>query len=242
MVEPNPTPRFVDQALVPRYVRALEALGARRGFSVSIAIAPVQGYERKVEHLVGEWRGSWRQFLSLKFTVLSFRRPLIGGAIVVRTNSPIRDGYVEMDGKVVKFLPDFGPVPVGIQHSGVIEIIRYEERVAFHGSMAALIAAHVPKARLIPPPLRTWRAGSSKEPFGECRWSSRRQPDGSIVYTVDTEQAERARKARIVDGERRMQEYEQKCARWERERSLEPAATEPQRPSYLRLVVDHDSV
>jgi len=240
MGEPNPKPRFVDQALVPRYVRALEALGSRRGLSVSIGIGYVLGYEGKAEHLVGEWRGSWRQFLSLKFTVLSFRRPLVGGAIAVRTNSPIRDGYVEMDGTVVTFLPDFGPVPLGIEHRGPIEIIKYKERVAFHGSMRALIAAHVPKARLRPPRLRTCRDGLSKEPFGECRWSSRRQPDGSIVYTVDTEQAEIARRARLVDGERLMQEYEQKCARWEPARSLEPAATQAQRPSHLRLVVDND--
>jgi hypothetical protein len=63
---------------------------------------------------------------------------------------------------------------------------------------------------------------------------------GSIVYVVDTEQAEIVRKARRAAAERSYEEYTQRCAR--RARGEPEPVAKPWRPSYLRLVVDNDSV
>ena len=222
---------------VPNYIRSLEALAKRRGFvlgPIVIAQVYVRGglYTRKVDNLVGEWHGTWRQFLSLKITVPSFRRPLLGGAMIAHSSSPVHAGYLESEGKGVKFLPEFGPVPTGIEHRGEIEIVTYEERVAYHGSSKALIAAGIPRERLILPRKRWWRVGSSVESFGECRWEMRQQPDGSILYVVDTEKAELARNAEHADFLRSVGKH------WYFLSDPEPVA-KPQRPSYLRLVVDN---
>jgi hypothetical protein len=249
MSEPEASSSKDQGLLVPGFVRNLEAIGKRRSFVTSIGIEPI--YERriyeKVNHLVGRWRGTRRQFLGLKFAVPSFRVPLTGGEVLMHTNSTLRGGYsyIEVDGKNVLFLPDFGRVPVRIEDRGDIEVVEYEERIAYHGSIQALIAAGIPKQRLTLPRLRTWRDGSSNETFGECRWNMQRQPDGLIVYTVDTEEAQIARKTRAAERERQQREYDQVHTQMEARRAREmaglpePIEPKPPRPSYLRLVIDN---
>jgi hypothetical protein len=194
--------------LVPKYVRALEALAARHGFAVApLRIEAVCDYHYGllVDHLVGQWRGTRRQFLALEFAAPGFHVPLKEGPVPMRASSPIRWGSLAVDGKDVIFEPTFGPLPLRIEQRGELEVVHYQHRIAFHGSMPALIAAGIAEARLAPSLTRAWRRGSTEEPFGECRWEMRRQPDGSIVYVEDTPQAVIGRRAVQADVEKRLQ-------------------------------------
>ncbi len=123
----------------------------------------------------------------------------------MRASSPIRRGGLAVDGKNVVFVPTFGPVPLSIERRGEVEVVHYRHRIAFHGPLQALIDAGIAKERLNPSRTRTWRRGSTDEPYGECRWDMHRQPDGSIVYVEDTPQGVIGRHAVQADVERRLQ-------------------------------------
>jgi len=235
MVRPDTSTSSANSFLVPRFVRNLEAIGRCRGFFVSIHLKPVlEGrwwhQYGKVDHLIGYWRGTRRGFVGLKFAVPGFRVPLLGSEVIMRPNSPIRSGTIEVvDGKYMVFSPDFGRAPIRLEERGDVEVVTYEERIAYHGGLKALVAMGIPKERLTSPRTRRWSNGSAEESFGECHWEMRRQPDGSILYVVDTEAAETARQAAKAKYENMLRD------------DRDQADTKPQRPSYLTLVVDNDS-
>ncbi len=226
--------------LVPRYIRAIEALGVRRGFSVDIRIetlglsnagrlsrpaAPGAGEDLMLAHLVGEWRGSKKQFSSLKFTRLGGRIPMREGAVPMLASSPVLAGWIEVHGNRVCFTPYFGLVPVRLENRGDVEVIHYLERIGFHGTVKALTAAGIAPERLTPTRSRNWRRGSTDEDFGECRWDMRCQPDGKVLYIEDTPLGA----AKHAGFERRLEA----CRDPALELRMSPNPPETPRPSYL---------
>jgi hypothetical protein len=178
--------------LVPRFVRGLESLAQKKGFEVSI-----ERFGRGDElHLVGAWRGTRRQFQSLKFAVSSFALPAASctKAVVMNRFSPVRAGRVDVEGNEVLFTPDFGEVPERIEYRYDVEVAHYAKRIAYHGTIEALIALGIPKKRLKFSKTTPLRQGQSLESFGRCEWDARLQPDGTVLYRDDTELAERARR------------------------------------------------
>jgi hypothetical protein len=220
--------------LVPRYVRALEELAMRRGLSVSIGVESIETWQHgdhwMIDYLVGEWRGSLRQFLSLNFATIGCRIPLHRGEIIMRASSPVRSGTLEAHGKSVLFKPQLAVAPVKLEQRGRVEVIDYDDRVAFHGTANALIGAGILEKRLTLRKL-TRRQGSADEPYGTCYWDMQRQPDGTILYTEDTPQGVLARKALRADLVKRMaacRDPELEERRW----PDEPPSQAPP-PSYL---------
>jgi hypothetical protein len=110
MGKPSVSMEAAPGILVPRFVRGLEAYARQKGFAVSISASVLNmGYARGEEtHLVGEWRGTKRQFHALKFTVPSFSLPTASctKAIIAHRLSPIRAGRIDVESKAVLFEPD----------------------------------------------------------------------------------------------------------------------------------------
>jgi hypothetical protein len=226
--------------VVPRFVRVLEELARRKGFAVSLALQPRRTRSEYAPrpHLIGEWQGTKRQFLALRFAVPSFHFPQDGGGIVMRALSPVRAGSLEVDGQRVIFFPDFGPSVISAELRGEAEILDYGDRTGIQGSAASLLVAGVPKKRTALP--RTGKRneirGRAAETWGTCNWTTRGLPDGSLLHVFDTEVAERERVARRLELERWRHDYE--CAM-----STTPEERErAERRTRIRLVVNNSDV
>jgi hypothetical protein len=218
------SPAQAPALLVPRFVRGLELLAQKKGFAVSIApVLVIPAYQPGIAqseelHLVGTWRGTRRQFQSLRFAVSSFALPSASctKAVIMNRFSPVRAGRVDVEGNEVLFTPDFGEVPASIEYRRDVEVAHYGKRITYHGTREALIDLGVNPKRLKVSKATPFRQGQCIESFGppihlraaathcvfgdgpevtlltprRCYWDARLQPDGTILYRDDTELAE----------------------------------------------------
>jgi hypothetical protein len=161
---------------------------------------------------------------------LSVRRPsrgrlnIPGGAGYYASNALVR-GDVIVNGNEVLFEIDFGPSEFTIADAAGVEIVSYADETLYHGAPAALMALGIERSRL---PLQKKGARQGRYWSAEEQWSSRRQPDGSIVYRVESPSALRRRRSEVQGYAERLQ--------------LVSARREPEtkaRPSHLRLVIDN---
>jgi hypothetical protein len=218
---------------LPRFIENLNSLALAHGLTVTMAVEP---YENDPEiRLWGKWSGTRAQLLEIVQPVRSYHLPLACGQLTVPGGAgycanPLITGTVRVDGDQVLYEVDFGPSDFSISEAAGVEIITSRKEIAYHGTAAALLAVGVDRSRL---PLRK---GSGKRGTGYGGvewWSSRRQPDGSIVYRVESPAALRARRA-----ERK--EWERSTRRAVLGGTAPATAAPPRRPSHLRLVVDND--
>lgn len=216
----------VVPARVPRYIGNLNELAVSAGLTVEMAVEPCSN------RLWSKWRGAQAAFLALVQPVASYRLPLSrgrlnipGGAGYYATNALI-SGDVTVSGNDVLFEIDFGPVELSIADAAGVEIVSYADETLYHGAPAALIALGIERARL---PLQRKGARRGWDWKAETpTWSSRRQPDGSIVYRVESPAALRRRRA----------EHEEFVE--QRQMMLPGRVAEAKaRPSHLRLVIDN---
>ena len=97
-----------------------------------------------------------------------------------------------MNGEVVEFAVDFGPLPRTISSSDGIETISCDSETVYHGSSEALIAAGICARQRLPLGVKHTGRGdhtNSTEPM----WFARRQLDNTFVYYLETETAFRER-------------------------------------------------
>jgi hypothetical protein len=123
-------------------------------------------------------------------------------------------------GDDVHYEIDSGPadyLPIG--RRGGVEIIYAHELTTYHGTLDALLAIGIERNRL-PTGQRGGRWGLCEVPS----YASRRQPDGTIVYRVETQARadEKRRKYEVFFG-----------------LVPQPAAAPPRPRPQLRLVVDN---
>lgn len=217
-------------ARIPRYIGNLNALATNAGLAVEMVVACDN--DSRVR-LYSKWRGSQAAFLDLVQPIPSYRLPLSqgrlnipGGAGYYAPNAVI-SGDVIVRGNEVLFEIDFGPPEFTIADVAGVEIVSYADETLYHGAPAALMALGIERRRL---PLQKKKTRSGGDWNAETEeWRSRRQPDGSIVYRVESPTALRGRRSRF-------EEYTADRMH------LVSARREPEtkvRPSHLRLVVDN---
>jgi hypothetical protein len=210
--------RTTAVSLIPRYVANLNALAERHGLTATVVVEP---YDNDPEvRLWGKWRGTRANFLSLVQPVASYHLPLSRGRLNIPGGAwfavnPLLTGDVTVAGDQVEYAIDFGPGEYAITECGDVEVVTSADETAYHGAADALLALGIPQSRL-----PVGKRNGKKDNFGLVlqgstwlvveRWSSRRQPDGSIVYRAETPAARRRR----------------------------AAASSSVNPSHLRLVVD----
>lgn len=215
---------------IPRYIDNLNALAIEGGLAVEMAVEPYSNDPQL--RLFSKWRGAQAAFLALVQPVASYRLPLSrgrlnipGGAGYYASNA-LLSGDVIVSGTNVLFEIDFGPPEFTIADMAGAEIVSYVDETLYHGAPAALIALGIERSRL---PLQKKRARHCRDWKAQTQeWSSRRQPDDSIVYRVETPAALRRRRSRF-------EEYAER-------RQLVVSGREPEtkvRPSHLRLVIDN---
>jgi hypothetical protein len=215
---------------IPRYIGNLNALAVDAGLTVEMEVGP---YSNGSEiRLWSNWRGAQATFLALVQPVASYRLPLSRG----RLNIPGGAGYyapnalvsgdVIVSGTDVLFQIDFGPPEFTIADAAGVEIVSYADETLYHGSPAALMALGIERSRL---PLQKKKTRGGRDWKGETQeWRSRRQPDGSIVYRVESPTALRRRRSGF-------EEYADRMQMGSPRRVAETKA----RPSHLRLVIDN---
>jgi len=220
-------------AKIPRHIGNLNTMASGAGLAVETVVEPC-GKDPALR-LVSKWRGARDAFLALVQPVASYRLPLScgqlnipGGAGYYGPNA-IVGGTVTVTGNDVLFEIDFGPAEFEVMDAAGVEIVSYADETLYHGTPAALIALGIESSRL---PLKKKAARSDRgwEAVTE-EWSSRRQPDGSIVYRVETPAALRRRREEWIQY---LSEREQSGMG----RKSKPAATQL-RASHLRLVIDN---
>jgi hypothetical protein len=200
------------------------------GLTVEMAVEPYSNDPQI--RLWSKWRGPQATFLALVQPVASYRLPLSrgrlkipGGAGYYAPNALV-SGDVTVSGSDVLFEIDFGPPEFTIGDAAGVEIVSYADETLYHGAPAALIALGIDRSRLPLQKKKTRTGGDWKAETAE--WRSRRQPDGSIVYRVESPVALRRRRTDFVAH----------CA----SRQLAIPGKEPEtkaRPPHLRLVIDN---
>jgi hypothetical protein len=199
------------------------------GLTVETAVAP-NGTDPELR-LCSRWRGARDAFLALVQPVASYRLPLSQGQLNIPGGSgyysynALISGTVVVTGDTVLYEIDFGPAAFTIADAGGVEIVSYADETLYHGAPAALMALGIERSRL---PLKKRATRSFREWEAKTEdWSSRRQPDGSIVYRVESPSALRRRRSGV-------EEYAE-----QRGIVLGTEPAKPARPSHLRLVVDN---
>lgn len=190
--------------LVPTYIENMNAIARAHGLSVSPARIVreefLTGYRhsttKEIEHLVIDWRGTGAQLRSLgcilpswSFPVATARGP--GGR---RLDTKWGIGgyvYVPINEDDVTFEIDHGDVPLRILESNGVETVSFDWCVEHHGTKAALAAAGIADEKRLGGKKQQKSNGSY--PSDEARWWRLLQPDGLIVYGVETELAWRRR-------------------------------------------------
>jgi hypothetical protein len=240
-------------ARLPRYVRNLNAWAESFGLGVEMGVYPYDNDPE--ERLWAKWSGSRGQLLDLVAPVPSYRLPLRRGHLVVPRGAQsarphcLLGGDVTVDGDQVALEIDFGPPVYTLANHNGIETITYAEEILHHGSREALLAMGVHRDCL-PTPNRRRReydgvefereaSGELTGRFTHCAgWYSVAQPDGQVLYCVDT--SLKTRRLQADEDERARTR-----AHWYPRPATQPApvpvATPVQqaRPSHLRLVVDN---
>jgi hypothetical protein len=127
----------------------------------------------------------------------------------------------------VLFQIDFGPPDFTIADVAGVEIVSYADETLYHGTPAALVALGIERSRL---PLQKKKTRSGRDWKAETQdWRSRRQPDGTIVYRIESPAALRRRRKSVVEG------FANQGLMVRPGRDPDTKA----RPSHLRLVIDN---
>lgn len=208
--------------LVPRAARALCDIARGAGLDVSAVTIEQQddvgGSPRY--RLVSKWSGPGHLFAATGlFTPAQCR--LLGSPLPISrwiSNPLCSPGGLDYDGigcnldrfglmvftgrawgtaNSMSITVNLGPLPLAVEMHGAVEISTTPDLIFWHGAVADLIAAGIPRGCL---PLGK-QSGRRARRFGcavvaefntppeyEARrwWAARRQPDGSIVYCHDT--------------------------------------------------------
>ncbi len=217
---------------LPQFIENLNALAREYGLSVEMLVEPFEGASAKksAPRLWSEWRGSRDAFLKLVDPIPSFHLPLSRGWVSIpggaqrSSKYPLIKGDLKVTGESVLFCIDWGLPDFAITVAGDVEIVTYADEIVYHGEAAAISALGIDLERL-PQGRKEGKRFTDDESTGPL-WSSRRQPDGSIVYREESPAACR----------RRAQEWNSKLQR------LGVYSEKAPRVSHLRLVVDNTRV
>jgi hypothetical protein len=207
-------------ARIPQYIGNLNTFAVNAGLTVEIAAEP---YGNAPEiRLWSKWRGTQATFLAIVQPIASYRLPLsrgrlnIPGGAAYYAPRALISGDVIVSGNEVLFEIDFGPMEFTIADVAGVEIVSYADDTLYHGVPEALMNLGIERSRL---PLQKKGGRQGRYWSDEEQWSSHRQPDGSIVYRVESPSALRRQRSVMASAER------------------EPEPTV--RPSHLRLVIDN---
>ena len=187
--------------LVPGYVENLNAIARMHGLRVSAAriireeVPQGGGVMKWEEHLAVDWQGTGAQLRSLGWILPSWSFPVATargpGCRRLDTKWGV-GGYVHVpvNEDDVTFAINHGDVPLKIAASAGVETISMDWCTEHHGTQAALIAAGIADAQRL----------SGKKPFksngqdsDEPRWWRLLQPDGTVVFGIETDLAWRRR-------------------------------------------------
>lgn len=208
------------EALIPRFVRNLNAIAERCGMRTSVSIGQIPQEWRIPSESLGDyswargdvvlsfWEGSVAELHSTNLLLPSYRIPLSVGWISFPTTSihrvgierPVAAGFVHVSGKSARVELYCGPLPLGLSEVGGVQVIDYAEALAYHGEGRALVNGGICTARQIPGknPSR-----QEKDDPALRHWFTRRQPDGTYVHYVEQDDVYIARMAlerdRLVD-------------------------------------------
>lgn len=220
-------------ARIPRFIENLNALARESGMTVRMVVEP--SVDTAELRLWTEWRGTRAQVLAFVRPIPSYHLPLSCGTLTVPGGSggsayPLLTANVTVVGDEVELEIDFGPPHFTIADIAGIEVISYADENLYHGTAAELIALGIERTRL---PLGK-RAGAREYNCDGAieRWSSRRQPDGTIVYRIESPAELRRRRERMAAQFDSLHNPHRSHA------GIVP--TTRVRPSYLRLLVDND--
>lgn len=198
-----------SEALIPRYVRNLNAIAERCGLRTTVSIGqipqewgldPIGDSWARGDVVLSFWEGSVEDLLSTNLLRPSYRLPLNVGWISFPTASIRRvaierltaAGVVYVSGKSVRVELYCGPLPLGLSEVGEVQVIDYAETLVYHGAERALVDGGICTARQIP----------GKSPSRQQKndpalryWLTRRQPDGTYVHYIEQDEAHIARMA-----------------------------------------------
>lgn len=223
----------VVPARIPRYIGNLNAMATAAGLAVELAAEPLD--KDPALRLVSKWRGARDPFLALVQPVASYHLPLscgrlnIPGGAAYYAPKALISGNVFVTDNQVLFEIDFGPIEFTVTAAAGVEIVSYADETLYHGAPAELVAFGIERSRLPMGKKGAHRAGDWKAETAE--WSSRRQPDGTIVYRIESPTALRRRRASVVEDFTRHGLVDPGMPAREAETGV--------RPSHLRLIIDN---
>jgi hypothetical protein len=175
-----------DVSKVPRFIASLNAMAMDAGLAVS-----THRIFGNPDQLRGVWSGSTSRLLAMGIWAKSQRLPQRSGNLAVpmgdyRRPYTVISGTVEVDQDEVTYTIDFGCVPESIEQVGPVEITRYRDETAYHGTAEQLVEYGIDRRRL-PPPKRNARI--NRDSAAPWNFGSRRWPDGTVVHWCETEVA-----------------------------------------------------
>jgi hypothetical protein len=234
MANPSSNPAIL--AHLPRFIENLNAMAREHGMTAEMFVEPYSDHPEI--RLWAKWRGTREQLLALAKPVRSYHLPLSRGSLYIPGGSQyyapksLLGGIVSVNGDEVLFEVDFGPSDFTVADIAGVEVISYVDEVLYHGPPAALIGLGIERARL-PMGKRGARSGYDYKATWPT-WSARRQPDGTILYRVESPAGLRRRRKEHEEPDRQ--------ARIRMVLGLattSSAPTKPPRPSHMRLVVNN---
>ena len=219
---------------VPRFVRALNSVAESAGFTTDVHVGRIWAHDPG-PYLISIWRGSREAFSRLNFLPANvharFHTNTKGGKICWPSwqGTALLYGAVSCSAAGVEFhLQE--EIPKTVRVAGELEEIQYNDRTAYHGARAALIAAGVCSSAQFPEKHSIKRyAENSGERARKTHWSTQRQLDGLYIHSIETEESRLRRVAKL----------EQYAAQWKVDTSSAPAEIEfKSAADYRDLLVD----
>lgn len=200
------TPESAPVAVrVPRFVQNLNTLAGLHGLTARVYVDHYTDDAQKKPILFADWRGTESQLRSFPLVPSRWRLPVTTGQLTIGDvwwRHPVMRGHVTVNPTDLLYRLDFDEVPRSIAERDGVEVIEYADEIAYHGSREALIAAGIDCKR-IPAGKRGARSGYNA---GIPDFYTRRQPDGSYVYWLQTDAAYERK-------QREFEEYKQRYAR-----------------------------